>query len=83
MSGNICTRCGKVRVVVSTYDETVQTSTVTYTIMECPDPNCQAEVDKNLVVEDQKRKFIKDAQVLRELQRQGSRKRKANNKVAV
>lgn len=66
MSGSICTRCGKPRVVVDSYEEKVETSTVTYTITECSDPECQKLVNKTLKQEATKRKFIKDEQVKRE-----------------
>ena len=66
MAGSICTRCGKPRIVVDTYEEKVETSTVTYTITECSDPECQKLVNKTLKQEASKRKFIKDEQVKRE-----------------
>ncbi len=66
MTGSVCTRCGKPRVVVDTYEEKVDTSTVTYTITECSDPECQKQVNKTLKQEAVKRKFIKDEQVKRE-----------------
>lgn len=66
MSGSVCTRCGKPRIVVKTYEEKVDTSTVTYTITECSDPECQKLVNKTLLTEKKKRKFIKDEQEKRE-----------------
>ncbi len=66
MTGSVCTRCGKPRIVVDTYEEKVETSTVTYTITECSDPECQKIVNKTLRTEKKKRKFIKDEQVKRE-----------------
>ena len=48
MTGSICTRCGKPRVVIDTYEEKVESSTVTYTITECSDPECQKMVNKAL-----------------------------------
>ncbi len=66
MAGSVCTRCGKPRVVVDTYEEKVETSTVTYTITECSDPECQKLVNKTLQTEKKKRQFIKDEQVKRE-----------------
>lgn len=38
---NLCIRCGKERVVVRTWIEKVGYSTVTNTLMACPDPECQ------------------------------------------
>ncbi len=66
MAGSVCTRCGKPRIVVDTYEEKVETSTVTYTITECSDPECQKLVNKTLQNEKKKRQFIKDEQVKRE-----------------
>lgn len=66
MTGSVCTRCGKPRIVVKTYQEKVETSTVTYTITECSDPECQKQVNKTLLTEKNKRKFIKDEQIKRE-----------------
>jgi len=66
MTGSVCTRCGKPRIVVKTYEEKVETSTVTYTITECSDPDCQKQVNKTLLTEKKKRQFIKDEQVKRE-----------------
>ena len=65
MTGSVCTRCGN-RIVVDTYEEKVETSTVTYTITECSDPECQKQVNKTLKQEAVKRKFIKDEQIKRE-----------------
>ena len=66
MAGSVCTRCGKPRVIVNTYEEKIETSTVMYTITECSDPECQKLVNKTLKAEKSKRKFIKDEQVKRE-----------------
>lgn len=66
MAGSVCTRCGKPRIVVDTYEEKVETSTVTYTITECSDPECQKLVNKTLQTEKKKRQFIKDEQIKRE-----------------
>lgn len=68
-SGSACTRCGKPRIVVDSYDEKVETSTVTYTITECSDPECQKLVEKTLKAEKVKRQFIKDEQEKRETAR--------------
>lgn len=66
---SVCTRCGKQRVVVSTYEEKVEKSTVTYTITGCSDPECQKIVEKGLVVEQQRRDVINSEKVKREEQR--------------
>lgn len=65
-TGSVCTRCGKPRIVVDTYEEKVETSTVTYTITECSDLECQKLVEKTLKAEKVKRQFIKDEQEKRE-----------------
>ncbi|MDP3917940.1 MAG: hypothetical protein Q8Q30_02070 [Candidatus Woesebacteria bacterium] len=66
MATSVCTRCGKPRIIVKSYEEKVETSTVTYTITECSDPACQKMVNKTLLTEKKKRQFIKDEQVKRE-----------------
>ena len=68
-SGSVCTRCGKPRIVVDTYEEKIDSSIVTYTITECSDPECQKLVEKTLKAEKVKRKFIKDEQEKREAAR--------------
>ncbi|HKC05023.1 MAG TPA: hypothetical protein VKC54_04090 [Patescibacteria group bacterium] len=68
-SGSVCTRCGKPRVVVDTYEEKIEKSTVTYTITACSDPECQKLVDKILGEEKRKRGVIKEEQEKRELLR--------------
>ncbi len=54
---------------METYEEKVETSTVTYKIAICPDSECQKVVDKKLKDEEKKRAFIKGEQEKRELQR--------------
>lgn len=80
MAGSVCTRCGKPRIVVDTYEEKVETSTVTYTITECSDPECQKLVNKTLLTEKKKRKFIKDEQIKREEVRKQIIEDKKNHK---
>jgi hypothetical protein len=80
MIGSICPRCGKPRVVVKTYEEKVDTSTVTYTITECSDPECQKMVNKTLQTEKKKRQFIKEEQVKREEARKKIIEDKKTNK---
>lgn len=57
---------------MDTYIEKVETSTVTYTITACSDPECQKLVDKILGEEKRKRGVIKEEQVKRELLRKQS-----------
>jgi aspartate/tyrosine/aromatic aminotransferase len=63
MSKNICTRCGKQRVVGSKIEEQVETysgmSTIVRTQMICPDPECQAIVEKELHEQQEKRAMFK------------------------
>lgn len=80
MAGSVCTRCGKPRIVVKTYEEKVDTSTVTYTITECSDPECQKMVNKTLLTEKKKRQFIKDEQEKREVARRQVIEDKKNHK---
>lgn len=68
-SNNVCSRCGKLRVVARTYQETVGISVVTYTEMSCPDSLCQGLVEKNLQVEANKRKVLKDDKEKRDAER--------------
>lgn len=60
--GNVCSRCGKPRVAVSTYDEVVGNSSITYTVTACSDPECQKVVDQNLLKDEKKREVFKDEQ---------------------
>ncbi len=80
MSSSVCTRCGKPRIVVKTYEEKIETSTVTYTITECSDPECQKLVNKTLKQEESKRKHIKDEQIKREEARKQIAEDKKNHK---
>lgn len=67
LSGSVCTRCGKPRIVVDSYEEKIETSTVTYTVTACSDPECQKIVDKVLKEEENKRVVIRKEQEKREL----------------
>lgn len=66
---NICTRCGKLRVVVKTYQEKVGNSIVVYTINECPDPLCQKIVNGQLRDDEKRRVLVRNDQKKRELLR--------------
>ena len=80
--GNICSRCGKARIVTKTYQEKVGNSFVTYKLTSCPDDECQEKVDKKLHNENLKRESIQHEQVKRETERQerikDKRKKKTN-----
>lgn len=67
VSRSVCTRCGKPRIVIDTYQEKIETSTVTYTITSCPDLECQKIVDGKLKEEETRRGVIKDEQERREI----------------
>jgi len=54
-TSSICTRCGKQRVVVGTYEEVIGNSTVIHTETACPDKDCQSQVEDKLVKEKEKR----------------------------
>lgn len=77
MVRSICTRCGKPRIVVDTYEEKTETSVVTYTITECSDPECQKIVNKGLEAEKNKRTAIKKDQEEREEERKRHSRRKS------
>lgn len=68
-SGNVCSRCGKDRVVTKVYKEKTSTGYVYYKTTACSDPECQKIVDKKLVDEAAKRGVIKKEQVRREEER--------------
>jgi hypothetical protein len=57
---NICTNCGKDRIISRTWTETVdlygKKTTITYSDFSCPDENCQKTVEKQLL--DQKNRRI-------------------------
>ena len=44
----VCIRCGKQRVVVKNWKETIGTTVTTYELTVCPDAECQKIVDREL-----------------------------------
>ena len=46
LHSNPCIRCGKERVFVKSWKETIGYSTITTTEMDCPDIECQKIVNK-------------------------------------
>lgn len=64
MSTNPCSRCGKQRIISRKWTESVDTMRgkvkISYTDSKCPDKECQKIVDKELVVEEQKRVKLRD-----------------------
>ncbi len=60
---NPCTRCGKQRVISNIHKERVGGSLVTVSSTICPDPECQAIVEKQLEKERvQRAQIISDKQ---------------------
>ncbi len=68
--GNVCTRCGKERVVTKVYKEKTDSGYIYYKVTACSDPACQKIVDRKLADEANKRAVIKREQVKREGERQ-------------
>lgn len=54
-NGNECTRCGKKRILVKTWEEHIEaypgTSIVKHTLYACPDLDCQEKVDAALTAQ--------------------------------
>lgn len=71
---NICPRCGKQRIVTSTFSEIISKSEVTYTKTVCPDPECQKLIEKGLKNDEKKRAVLKEEQERRTLQRLAEKK---------
>ena len=76
-----CTRCGKERIVKTSSTEMMEKSVVTYTTTVCPDPECQKMVEKGLVVEENKRKVIREEQE-RRAEELVAKKRRLRNHLA-
>ncbi|HUW24480.1 MAG TPA: hypothetical protein VMW04_02520 [Patescibacteria group bacterium] len=47
-AGNVCIRCGKIRVIAKTWEEQSGTSTLTCSSFVCPNADCQKIVEKEL-----------------------------------
>lgn len=75
-----CTRCGKVRIVASSYEEELGNSTLAYTITVCPDPVCQKIVENSLKEEELRRITMSEEHKKRTLQREASKLRLHYNK---
>lgn len=74
-SNNICSRCGKVRIVVSTSVEMIGNSKITVKEFACPDPKCQKEVDVINAKDKAKRDEIKENSEKRKNSYWGSRQK--------
>ena len=77
-SGNPCSICGKDRIVVKTFKEMVGTSLITTSLMKCPDPECQAKIDKQLAKE---KKFRDGMKVAAERRLQEKKERAQNTRL--
>lgn len=55
-----CTRCGKERIVKSSFTEKLEKTTAIYTMTVCPDPECQKLVEKELFAEEGRRKAMQN-----------------------
>ena len=69
LAGSKCSRCGKMRIVVSSEKEVINNSVIIRTITSCPDKECQAEVDKQQENERYKREQIQQATIERQIVR--------------
>lgn len=69
LAGSKCSRCGKMRIVVSTEKEIINNSVIVRTVTSCPDQACQAEVDKQQENERFKREQLQQATIERQLVR--------------
>lgn len=74
---NPCIRCGKQRILAREWKETLITRTgesvVTHTLTVCPDPECQAIIDKNRAIQNEKDEKRKKEFEERRSQRKNSR----------
>ncbi len=66
---NLCTRCGKPRIVVKTWKEYVKGSVLIHTSTACPDPACQKIVDGKLADQKEKREAMEKERMERALAR--------------
>ena len=73
---NICSVCGKDRIILKTVKEYIGTSLVVTSITACPDPECQAKIDKQLAKE---KKFRDEMKVAAERRFQEQKERRAAN----
>jgi hypothetical protein len=69
-----CPRCGKVRVVVKTYKSRIGGSSIVTTLTACPDPKCQAVVDKQLA---KQQKFRDEMHLAAERRAQEAKERRS------
>jgi hypothetical protein len=71
-SGNVCIRCGKMRIFKESWQEKSDSSqgqsTATYSMFVCPDPECQKLVEKSLA---EKQKVAQERQEAQDKRMQG------------
>ena len=62
---NICSRCGKPRIVAKTWKERIKGSVDIHTSTVCPDAACQKIVDGKLAAQKQKREALEKEKMQR------------------
>lgn len=73
--GNVCIRCGKVRIFSKTWQEKSGTATLTYSNYVCPDPKCQIIVEKQLA------KRVKDKEANEKAREERAQANKRNRSI--
>lgn len=76
LGANICSRCGRERIVVKTIKEVIGNSTVITRLTSCPDRSCQAIINVELAKE---QKFRDDMKVASDRRIAEAKARKAEN----
>ena len=62
---NVCTRCGKPRIVVKTWKERIKGSITIHTSTACPDAACQKIIDGKLAVLKEKKEALEKERIQR------------------
>ena len=62
---NVCVRCGKKRVEKKTWKEVINGIVLTHTQTACPDPKCQAIVDKQFAIVKSQKAALEEAKIQR------------------
>ncbi len=70
---NLCTRCGKPRIVVKTWKEYIRGSILVHTSTSCPDAACQKIVDGKLAAQKEKREAMEKERMERALARKNKK----------
>ncbi len=66
---NVCTKCGKPRIVVKTWKERIKGSIIIHTSTACPDAACQKIIDGKLAVLKEKKEAMEKERIQRTLAR--------------